>query len=628
MINSLKTIAVFGSNFTGIYRYPLTKAFDKAAGEIGMNLVYINYIGRVGTSYVQYGEYEFDLLKNIEVDQFDGIIYDGEGYNDKRLAVAAIEKLRGVKCPVISISSYVEGFHNVRFDDLYGFRLLVEHFLDHHHFTKIGFMSGYLTHPDARGRLKEFRAIMREHGLPEDGVGMFEGDFWFNKGEQAADYFLSLPERPEAIVCANDYMALSLITAFKKRGISIPEDIAISGFDGTADGQETMLPHLTTATREQYALAKSVLTAMEKLIEGDESASDICVRSSPIYSHSCGCLKLDYRKESEKIDDMYHLIRGINYHVLDAEAAVIRLDQADSLEKMQTIFNELAVNFGSFRSFFLMLYADDEGRLSCNSDFTSSSGRLKPVMWLDHDDEYIRPEGLLEKGYLIPQSSSERSHSYLLTSIHTSEHCFGFATIEMDNDGRSREFYVMWLVLLGMTLETLYKNDRISKLIDSLESKSFRDDLTGLYNRRGFYKMSQDELNAAENVTVCTFIIDMDGLKRINDGYGHYEGDNAIKALARMISLCCENGEVAGRTGGDEFSVFAVDYPEEKAQQFIRRLQSMAQSYNETSTKPYQLSVSCGYSTAPSDKAEIDELLKISDSRMYKEKSRKKNSRK
>ena len=67
MINSLKTIAVFGSNFTGIYRYPLTKAFDKAAGEIGMNLVYINYIGRVGTSYVQYGEYEFDLLKNIEI---------------------------------------------------------------------------------------------------------------------------------------------------------------------------------------------------------------------------------------------------------------------------------------------------------------------------------------------------------------------------------------------------------------------------------------------------------------------------------------------------------------------------------------------------------------------------------
>ena len=195
MINSLKTIAFFGCSLTSRYREGLCKCFNIAAKKREMNIVYFNSLGRIGEKNTEFGECELDIIDHVDLDEFDGIIFDGEGYNENIMAEKVINKLRGAKCPVISISGHVDGFYNIDFEDASGMRRLVEHFTDVHRHTRIGFMSGFLTHPDAQLRLKVFRSVMREKGLPEDGAGVFEGDFWFHKGEEAADFFLSRPER-------------------------------------------------------------------------------------------------------------------------------------------------------------------------------------------------------------------------------------------------------------------------------------------------------------------------------------------------------------------------------------------------------------------------------------------------
>ena len=109
----------------------------------------------------------------------------------------------------------------------------------------------------------------------------------------------------------------------------------------------------------------------------------------------------------------------------------------------------------------------------------------------------------------------------------------------------------------------------------------------------------------------------------INDVHGHYEGDIAIKAAARIITACCGKGGICARTGGDEFSVFIRDCDDEKAQDMMKRLSEMTDGYNAGSGRPYRLSMSCGSCSAPAASAEIDELLKVSDARMYEQKSQK-----
>lgn len=624
MINSLKTIAVFGCQFTSRYRTNLCRAFNTVAEANGLNVVYFNSLGDIGEKYSQYGELEFDLIKYIDLSPYDGIIFDGEGYHVEGKVEKVIEKLREAKCPVVSISSYVEGFHNIEYDDAAGIRQMIEHLLDYHHFTKIGYMSGYLTHADARIRLQVFRDVMREHGLPEDGAGMFEGDFWFLKGEAAADYFLSLPERPEAIVCANDYMAISLITAFKKRGLKIPRDIVITGFDGTLEGQE-FLPHLSSVTRERTDIAEKSIRLIMDINAGRECEEKLHIIPRTIYAQSCGCEALNYKDEAQNINRLYEANRSLYANLYDAESSILRLNKVTDINMLDEIFNNYFDNFGDFTSFFLMAHIDKKGKMSHDSDSGDPSGKFTPVIWIDKEKEYSGRDIVFDGSRMIPEVASDKPHFYYIMSTHCAERIFGYSIIEMKDKDIFNEFYNLWMLNLSVTLENILKTDRISKLIGSLEKLSISDGLTGMLNRRGFDERSRDAISSMdERRTVCTMVIDMDGLKRINDIYGHHEGDRAIRAAAQLITKSCSDGEIAGRAGGDEFYLFAPSYSEDKLKQFIKRLEEAVGKYNAVSNKPYKVELSYGsYLTECDSSGSLEEFLRISDQRMYEMKQSK-----
>ena len=624
MINSLKTIAVFGCQFTSRYRQGLCTVLNEAAEKYKVNLVYFNSLGNIGEKYAQYGEYEFDIIKYIDLDPFDGIIFDGEGYNVEGMADKIIEKLREAKCPVVSISSYVDGFYNIKYDDAEGMRWMIEHFIKKHHFTKIGFMSGYLTHPDAQLRLNVFRDVMKENGLPEDGAGMFEGDFWYFLGDKAADYFLSLDERPEAIVCANDFMAISLITALKKRGVAVPEDIAVSGYDGTVEGQE-FLPHLSSITRERVMIAEKAIKLILNINEGKDDKVDLEVVPRVILSQSCGCKKLNYIDEAEKVNRLYNINRCMNGYLTDMESCILRLNKVTEIDMLDDILNNYFDNFGEFSAFFLMSHMDKTGRLSHDSDYVFPSGKFTPIIWIDKYGQYPRKSDKFYGSRLVPEADNERPHFYFIMSTHCAERMFGYALIEMKEKEIFTEFYNAWILNISITLETLLKNDKINKLIGSLENLSIRDGLTGMLNRRGFDELSRESIRSMdEKHTVCTMVIDMDGLKRINDEFGHHEGDRAIRTAADLITKCCDSGEIAGRAGGDEFYIFAPEYTDKKMKRFTDRLVEFARSYNSNSNKPYNIELSYGtYLTECDSRDSLEEFLRISDLRMYEMKQSK-----
>ena len=628
MINSLKTIGIFGCQFTSRYRMDMPRQFNDVAQELGVNLVYINFLGKIGDKNAEYGEYELDLIEYIDLDQFDGIIFDGEGYNVQGMSDAVIDKLRMAKCPVVSISTHVDGFYNVVFEDANGMRAVIEHFLDVHKITKIGYMSGYLTHPDAQLRLKVFRDIMKERGLPENGSGVFEGDFWFYKGKEAADYFLSLPERPEAIVCANDYMAIALITELKKRGIRVPDDIAVSGYDGTTEGSE-MIPRLTTITRERKDIAQKSLSLILDILDGHKFNDKVHITPSLICCHSCGCQKIDFANEAENINYMRNIHTELLNNIYDAESSILKLNKVNNVQMLESVFDEQAVNVGDYCTFMLMLHNDRNGRLSCDSDFTTPSGKFTPIIWLDKNNNYGPPPYDLNCSELIPRTSNE-PHFYYIMSAHCADRMFGYALIEMNNHDIFNEFFNMWLLNISVTLETLLKNDRISKLIGTLEDLSIRDGLTGMLNRRGFDELAREAIRSLdEQRTVCTMVIDMDGLKHINDVYGHHEGDRAIKSAANIITKCCDAGEIAGRAGGDEFYIFAPEYSQKKLNRFIERLNEQTKILNDRSNKPYKVELSYGTYLAETDNnGLLDSFINISDSRMYEMKMSKPNRRK
>ena len=161
------------------------------------------------------------------------------------------------------------------------------------------------------------------------------------------------------------------------------------------------------------------------------------------------------------------------------------------------------------------------------------------------------------------------------------------------------------------------------QLQEKLESMSLVDDLTGLYNRRGFFALSQQQLKMAERTkqTVLLFFADLDNMKQINDTVGHQEGDTALVDIAAVLKETFRKSDIIGRVGGDEFAVLAIDTTDETEAVLTNRLKGALGVCNRLRTGKHTLSLSTGVArSAPENPSSLDELMTRADRLMYEQK--------
>jgi diguanylate cyclase (GGDEF)-like protein len=122
--------------------------------------------------------------------------------------------------------------------------------------------------------------------------------------------------------------------------------------------------------------------------------------------------------------------------------------------------------------------------------------------------------------------------------------------------------------------------------------------------------------------------IDMDGLKMINDNYGHREGDFALKTLASAMKECCYEGEICARFGGDEFLIFSDALNTETSNILAERIRKRLKEINSQINKPYEIAASIGcYITEAREEFPLFKVITKADEKMYEEKKKKKTSR-
>lgn len=157
---------------------------------------------------------------------------------------------------------------------------------------------------------------------------------------------------------------------------------------------------------------------------------------------------------------------------------------------------------------------------------------------------------------------------------------------------------------------------------ERVKNISLTDELTGLYNRRGFFFLAQQQLEMAKRINQEALLLfaDLDDLKQINDNLGHEKGDMALIGAANVLKDTFRDADIIARIGGDEFAVFALKTPESDADLLTKRLHENTDAYN-GKEKSYRLSLSVGTVLYdPAYPLSIDELLSRADKLMYKQK--------
>ena len=624
-----KKIGVFISHIYGDYQSRLCSGIMEKAVEYGY-LVEI-FASNDGENLGDYGKGEFSILGIPRPDDYAGIIVASDTYVLSSLAREIFKMLKECfSCPIIDLNPKSSAYPRVMLENNRPVKDVVVHLGKKHHCKKICYLG---NHAEA-----DYSAI-REHffmeGIKELGSSasssIYTCDYSRESIEQALKQMLDTDSIPDAIVCYNDRIALSVITMLKERGIHIPEQIAVTGCDTLEFGQMTA-PVLTSVTFPSDEVGKAAVEQLARLIRKETVDPVTVVSAVPSFGTSCGC------PGSHPISSFFYT-RKLNEQIAALEQKMIsnmhmsaNLQCVDDLDTGIELLADFALSLPDCREFYLCLY-EDWDRISSHIreiTFTTEDDRSSDTVLLKLAIKNGKrlPECTFTKRNILPDYLyDDDSSSYIYTPLFFGDKNFGYLALTFNDSKVGYSFFFLsWLMNVNNMLMGLCDKKNLGLLVGRLEDLYTKDELTGLLNRQGFKLLSGPVFDRAiaEKTSACAFMFDLDCLKQINDTFGHAEGNFAIQVLAHALENSIEENDICSHQGGDEFQVLAFDYSPEKASGLVGRVNKYLDNYNKLHTKDYLIQASSGYCIRiPESPSDLSEMYKEADLNMYDNKRNK-----
>ncbi len=329
------------------------------------------------------------------------------------------------------------------------------------------------------------------------------------------------------------------------------------------------------------------------------------------------------------------------------QAAIVGVGVGSALTILLALFSLLTVNrdVGDLRRAAEEL-AKSEGHYRL---LTEQSSDLVRLLNLSGATTYVSPSVERILGYTVEEYAAlapmslmhpdelEIAHG-MLRDVKDGKLSEGIATYRLRHKaGEFRWFEVRWAVLRGPSgavrelhttardvSERRHAEEQLSRHAEQLRSLSLRDELTGLYNRRGFLEVAGHAHAQAvrDGRPAALLFADLNGMKSINDELGHDAGDDALVDAACVLKAALREADVIGRLGGDEFVAFVVDLAPSGLDQVRRRLRELADARVKERARPFRLSISSGGAFLLSGAhTSLGELLEQADDAMYEQKN-------
>ncbi|MCR5250933.1 MAG: GGDEF domain-containing protein [Lachnospiraceae bacterium] len=591
-----------------------------------------------------YTEAEARIYELADLDRIDGLILDavnlvvGEG---KPMLERLLERLKDrPSLPAVSLEMSIGDLPVICSRNEDALREMCRHAIEVHGKKDICILTGQQGNEVAESRLAICLDEIEKHGLAVSTEHVVYGDFWYSSGDALARSIAEgkIP-RPEAVLCTSTHMALGLIYRLRRLGIGVPEDVIVIGFDTTNEGccNEVILSAYDAA--DALSAAETVDYIRRIIDPGKEIIPyETDVKKMFYAGMSCGCDPNIKQSIAAFLRSSYLVAYNSSSDQDMNEVSFGRLMESYSLEEFtssgspEECFEKMGKKIyllHPYRNYQLCLRkewltddAADEKQLPSEMNIVFSAWETPDLKCLADLETVTFPTAVMTP--LLEDESLEPSVFYF-SPVHFEGTSFGYCVLRRSLEDKVvlSLVYRTWLRFVNNALE-------MTRTRMKLLAMSVRDSMTGLFNRRGM-EMQLEKLLERENGGGRLFVavIDMDGLKQINDTYGHSEGDAGILAISRAVLRSARDEEFCVRAGGDEFFIIGVgNYGEselpERAEEFRNKLQKI----RERMGKPYEISASIGCAVETIDDAlNIDSVIGRADKKMYEEKLRSKKQR-
>ena len=640
MSSARKKIAVFLSGLDEEYQNQITQGIHQFAAAHGIDVLhFIAFGGILNNGSYDTGEYNIFRLPNLKA--LDGVILLTNTIARPETVQEIVSQVRASGIPAVSVDADYGDFYSIGVDNRSAMAQIVRHFTDTHGLRRINYISGPDDNPDSIERLAGYKQVLTEHNIPIEEDRIYHGSFQRRDGRTAVDVFLrsELP-MPEAIVCANDTMAVSVISALNAHALRVPEDIMVSGFDNTYNARN-YAPEITSVARPLIQCGTLACELLYNAWNGVQQERVHKLEMQPRFSESCGCdahycdTIRDFKKHNYQIQEDFSIdisllsrmacslvecanydefIEALKEFVLETNCEEFYLClcenwlghklPANQAEPDADTADECLVEGYTQRMLVPLSYYD--GKFRCHEDFLVDE--MLPALYRQVDH--------LRCFYFVP--------------LHFREHCLGYYAICNTAFPMRSSLFHSWSLNLSNSMENIRRIIYLDNAVQELDKLYSTDPLSGIANRNGFRRQTEPIFDRciAEQKPVMVMFIDMDGLKMINDTYGHKSGDIAIRSLAAILQACCTNGEICCRFGGDEFIIFAAGYTKRDADRLTDNLQKKMMEFNLLTSMPFALHASSGYHIAvPTPDKSLFAMVTLADTIMYTEKRKKRHSK-
>lgn len=437
--------------------------------------------------------------------KLDGVIFAADRFHNQTLntQIQQILTERGIPCLVLGEERPpLQTIYPQQQDAMYR---MTKHLIDIHGCRKIYCITGFPDNRASEERTAGYRQAMQEYGLSYSEQDVFYGHFWKEIPQQIGRRIAegSLP-MPDGIVCASDSMAAALCESLIENGISVPEQIVVTGFDGSADAWMHR-PKLTTVTGRDLQLGADAVRKLHGIVTG-EALPPSSVKQEICFGESCGCMPEQIGTDSI---DAYVLEHYFRHHIRHtvwhkqfyASDLINKMRNQDGLYKWIAAADQVGHVLPDWEWLEICLCEDWCFDLEHPEHFRTEgySRRMLHALSKRHgvnpDERYLFPTADILPALQMPHEPK----LLLLTSLHNHGQIFGFLATAYDAPEKicADDFYLSWCEAAANGLDNLQHIMHREYVRTQMELLTVRDPDTGLFNRRGFAERLPEILAAA-----------------------------------------------------------------------------------------------------------------------------------
>lgn len=584
--------------------------FSGALEHIQKELFAANMDAAVFSSLMMSGNQEYDAAETsvydlVNLDLLDGIIIFPTSISDVSARQQLVDRIRrDFKGPVISFDCELDGF----VDAMYNYEpvadMIVGHLMEQHGVKTIDFVGGPQdSFHDSIQRYFVKAMERRGYVIPENRIHHRRD--WIDDFSGVAEEIIN-NGLPDAVVCCSDLTASQVLTELSDRGVRVPEDTLLTGFNQKEPCGADYL-NITSALRDPGVMARNAAKYIISKIRGTEFDPQIDIHPATLQlGMTCGCGHINTgtlcRMATAEMTSMQR--NGIeSYYNFMSEDLIAAESFYDYLWKIDWYTHFL----GDFTGFWLCLNNQVMHNAVPEPGFTD---RINLAFRRTNNKGTVDLMNKFPRDELLPEIFEHRDHpaSFIFTSLHFMGVNYGYVVLSYGDSGRMYDkTYVKWLRSITCALE---KQRRHILYNDAVTDAQVRDSLTGLLNMRGYTRIMTERCGKFNDPSKLLRIIsiDVENLNGINDTYGYAEGDKVLSALGVMLSSAAGDSDIVVRVSGDEFFIAGI-LDADSVDDVPSRLQSSMESFNHRENCEYGVNIYTASVSAPiTDKSILERL--------------------